>query len=174
MLGRFTKSQPQPVLQDASTQKDEALVPQRLREMNTKLRAEHSQANQQVEESRKAAQEARAAMAMQESELDALRNLCMAARDLFQNLEEEMSDHAARCPFTQLIFASKRGECWHRETCHLREQIAEQNLLVLRCCPYCAGVAPPPKRMLYPQGWCIEMDVHHWLRAFDQHHSPSV
>ena len=174
MLGRYTKSQPQPVLQDASTQKDEALVPQRLREMNTKLRAEHSQAYQQVEESRKAAQEARAAMAMQESELDALRNLCMAARDLFQNLEEEMSDHAARCPFTQLIFASKRGECWHRETCHLREQIAEQNLLVLRCCPYCAGVAPPPKRMLYPQGWCIEMDVHHWLRAFDQHHSPSV
>ena len=110
-------------------------------------------------------------MAMQESELG---NWRMAARDLFQNLEEEMNDHAARCPFTRVIFASKRGECWHRETCHLTEQIAEQNLLALRCCPYCAGVAPPPKRMLYPQGWGIEMDVHHWLRAFEQYSSPSM
>ena len=118
ILGRCTKSQLEPERQDASTQ--------RLKELNSKLQADPARAQRQAEESRKAAQETRAAMAMQETKLDALR---MAARDLFQTLEEEMNDHAARCPFTQVIFALKRGECWHRETCHFRAQIAEQNML---------------------------------------------
>ena len=174
ILGRCTKFLFPPARHDVSTQKDEAVVPQRLRQLNTKLQADHDQSLHQVEESKKAAQEARAALALQEEELDALRNLCLAARELFRNLEAEMEDHAARCPFTREIYASKRGECWHLESCHLTEQITEKNMLVMRRCPYCAGVNPPPDRMLYPQGWCIRHDVHHWYRAFEQYSSPSM
>ena len=174
ILGRCTKFLFPPARHDVSTQKDEAVVPQRLRQLNTKLQADYDHGLRQVEESKKAAQEARAALALQEEELDALRNLCLAARDLFRNLEAEMEDHAARCPFTREIYASKRGECWHLESCHLTEQITEKNMLVMRRCPYCAGVNPPPDRMLYPQGWCIRHDVHHWYRTFEQYSSPSM
>ena len=78
ILGRCTKFLFPPARHDASTQKDEAVVPQRLRQLNTKLQADHDHSLRQVEESKKAAQEARAALALQEEELDALRNLCLA------------------------------------------------------------------------------------------------
>lgn len=172
-VGRRSKKHRVLELKDVATQKNEPIVHERLRELNRKLQAELDDAENHRNQSLRAAREARAAMALQEEDMDALRALCNTAKDIFRALEVEMDDHAARCPYTQEIYASKKGGCWHRETCHIKRQIVENNMLVMRPCPYCAGVAAPPDRMLYPAGWCIRMDIHQWYRDHDLYSSPS-
>ena len=127
-VGRWTASSTKPQLADAAAQKEEQVVPQRLRELNLDLKRDLTEVTRRAEKNLAAAQEARAALALQEPEVEALRGLVLDAESLLKALEREMDHHAEMCPFLREIHVSKKGECWHMAGCHVAEQIAPHNL----------------------------------------------
>ena len=168
-VGRWTASPNKPLVKEAGVQKEEQLVPQRLRELNKSLKDDLEQANRHAQQSLAAAREARAALALQEPELNELRRIVQEGYSLVQALEKEMEHHSEMCPFRHEIYVSKKGDCWHVAGCHITPQIAEHNLVVVRGCAYCAGCNPPPFRHFYPGGWCIHDDMHQWLDDASNH-----
>ena len=171
--GRLTATVPKPQMVEAGVQKEEQLVPQRLRELNLSLRGDLEQTNRRAQQSLAAAREAREALALQEPEIHELRRLLQNGYSLVEAMTKEMEHHGSMCPFQREIYVSKKGDCWHVADCHVTPQIADHNLVVVRGCAYCAGCNPPPHRHFYPGGWCINDDIQQWLGEASGQLAPS-
>ena len=125
---------------ETSTQKDQPIIPERLREELKKekaLGAEHFAA----------AREARTALVRD------------GAR-LLRRLETAVDQRMQNCPHACPTFASRHGDCWHFRSCHVVEQITERNLLSMRGCAYCADQRGPLDFGFPPT---LRGDIQAWL-----------
>ena len=111
MIGRYSHGAPPEVranVQEAGVQKDEALVPARLREEVKRLKQEILRWSNKAEESRLAACEARAALNLAiQGQNDAV-TLVHDAKALRQ-----MDEHGNECPFYRGVVMSRHGAKWH-------------------------------------------------------------
>ena len=160
---------PSPATTEASTQKDEAIVPERLREL---LKLEQ----QRSSEYRDAACEARRAIELNLEERNAwyserqhLFSLLGSAQSLLQRCENGIGSHMSARPSKRAIIASKTGTCWHYEHCQSAPQITERNRLVLRRCSFCGDPRSPldfPNAGHSIVGGSLRTDMQAWYSAY--------
>ena len=124
-------------------QKDEAVVPRRLRELLAR----------ETEENRnhlRACIEARKAMCLAQAENNHLlqqnedyKALAKDGSVIIRRLLDMLDDHWLTCPHAITTVVSRQGQCWHREDCHLVEQMIPRNRQYVRGCSYCANPHSP-------------------------------
>ena len=123
---------------NAETQMDEAIVPQRLREL---LKVEQEKATQY----QAAAVEARNAINLGLEERNDL--YIHQASKLLNKMGTVIDDHMDKCPHRIPAMASCHGECWRFQDCQCIEAVVECNRMVLRRCAYCAEPRGPLERI---------------------------
>ena len=159
LLGRCSRQSKKPPIEkvdtvETSTQKDQPIIPKRLREELKKekaLGAEHFAA----------AREARTALSLSMQEVSDLRDLVRDGARLLRRLEIAVDQHMQNCPHACPTFASRHGDCWHFRSCHVVEQITERNLLLMRGCAYCADQRGPLDFGFFPP--TLRGDIQAWL-----------
>ena len=136
---------PPPATSEAASQKDEAIVPQRLRAQLAKER------QRSAEFAAAAAREARQAIDLNVQERDSLYgerqhlfSLLRSAEDILKRLEREVNDHMDSCPQNKPLMASKvKRTRWNDDGCQSVRQIPGRNLLTLRRCSFCGDSRSP-------------------------------
>ena len=145
---------------NAKTQKDEAIVPSRLREL---LKAEQDRSAQ----FRAAATEAKRGMELGLEERNQLYHLLSDGAQIMRKMVSVIEDHMEVCPHRVPVMASRQGECWHFDTCHCAEAVVERNRLWLRRCAYCADPRGPLDRLNFELGGCLRDEIQAWLADHD-------
>ena len=144
----------------AGVQKDEAIVPAR-------LRADLEKEKLKGEESQKSAREARKALdlCLMEThrftaEIFDLKALVKDGAMLMRRTEAAMDRHMETCPHRVVVISSRHGDCWHYPSCHIVEQMADRNRQSLRqWCPL--DVRDP---LL---GGTLRAEIHAWFADAD-------
>ena len=158
-IGRLTKAAPAAkpvVVAHAETQKDEAIVPSRLREL---LKAEQDRSAQ----FRAAATEAQKGMELGMEERNQLYQLLGDGARLLRKMMNKIDDHMEVCPHRVPVMASRHGECWHFDSCHCAEAVVDRNRMRLRHCAHCADFDGPLDRLNFEMGGCLRDELQAWL-----------
>ena len=144
------------VVAHAETQKDEAIVPSRLREL---LKAEQDRSAQ----FRAAAAEAQKGMELGMEERNQLYQLLGDGARLLRKMMNKIDDHMEVCPHRVPVMASRHGECWHFDSCHCAEAVVDRNRMRLRHCAHCADFDGPLDRLNFEMGGCLRDELQAWL-----------
>ena len=124
-------------------QKDEALVHHRLRELLAREKEENHNHLRACLEARRGMSLAQAENNHLIEENEGYKALAKDGAVLMRRLLDMLDDHWQTCPHAIDVMVSKQGQCWHREDCHLVEQMVPRNRMLVRGCSYCANRHSP-------------------------------
>ena len=176
VLGRWSRAQNEkPTLVETGVQKDEALVPERLRallnqerEIAKTMRQELAAAQFRAEESRQAAAETRKAMHLQEVEWQSALYQMERGKKLVRKILKEMADHRLECAHEIGAWVAVRnGECWHLRECPTMAGTPREQRKLYRACSVCIVNRPPPLREDRFFGGTLDDDIRMWLEGPD-------
>ena len=146
---------------DAAVQKDEQLVPARLKEL---LRAEQTKSG----EWHRAAVESREALKLATEEMLWQRAHIRDGYTLVRKMEHEMRMHASECPYNvEIEVAKKIGTCWHFAECPAMRDVDPLFVGKYRACQHCVERSTPPSRVDHVFGSTLEDEIEEW---FSQHY----
>ena len=174
ICGRWSHGAPhrvQPQVTEVAVQKDEAIIPPRLREEVKRLKQEVLRWSSKAEESRLAAVEATTAMNL------VLRNNQNTAETLAQEASEilkialrQMDEHGKECPFYNGMHISRHGSRWHLDlNCSSLAGRDESLQRRVDHCRLCSMRAIPPDLVDPQKNASARTMVFRWLDRFEQH-----
>ena len=155
MLGRWSAMKMKKTTCEAGVQKDEALVPARLREIlqvsQTRCRELYA-ANVELDKALKLAL----------GDMAEAFEVASSAEQSVRTCLREMEDHAIECPFrVDIAMANRHGRRWHHAGCNALDGTPVQP------CQLCIGDGkPPPDREDRFFGGCLRDDIENWLATF--------
>ena len=142
---------------DAAVQKDEQLVPARLKEL---LRAEQVKSG----EWHRAAVESREALKLATEEMLWQRAHIRDGCTLVRKMEHEMRMHASECPYNvEIEVAKKTGTCWHFAECPAMRDVDPLFVGKYRACQHCVERSTPPSRVDHVFGSTLEDEIEEWF-----------
>ena len=160
VLGRWSSLKSmRPMTCEAGVQKDEQLVPSRLREIlkvsQSRCRALH-EANVELDK----------ALKLATVDMVEAIEVASSAEKLIRKCYREMEDHGYGCPYkVDIIVAPRHGKKWHHEGCNALDGTPLQHRLRLQPCQLCIeDQRPPPDREDRFFGGCLRDDLEAWLR----------
>ena len=172
LVGRYSREAPPEVranVQEAGVQKDEALVPARLREEVKRLKQEVLRWSNKAEESRLVAFEARTALNLAIQGQNDVVTLVHDAKDIIKSALRQMDEHGNECPFYRGVVMSRHGAKWHVDpTCpSLDGRDTRLQRRIDSCRLYSLRIIPPD--LSNPDGAVpMRTQIFQWLDRFDQ------
>ena len=172
MVGRWSHDahhRVPPQVTEAAVQKDEAIIPARLREEVKRLKQEVLRWSSKAEESRLAAVEATTAMNLVLRNQNAAETLAQEASQILKIALRQMDEHGNECPFYNGMIISRHGARWHT-TLNCSSLAGRDESLQRRVdfCRLCSLRVIPPDLVDDRSGSSVRTLVYQWLDRFEQ------
>lgn len=151
------------ILSEAGIEKDEAIIPARLREAlkEEKLRSEEYQ--RVAKEARRSMDLCLAETNRHTEEIFEQKTMLRDGAMLLRRAETALDDHMDACPHRAAIVSSRQGECWHFPECHVVDQMSDRNRQALRCCAYCGDRRSPLDVMSPVLSGTLRTEIQAWF-----------
>ena len=159
----------QPQVAEAAVQKDEAIIPARLREEVKRLKQEVLCWSSKAEESRLAAVEATTAMDLVLRNQNAAETLAHEASQILKIALRQMDEHGNECPFYNGMIISRHGARWHTSlNCSSLAGRDESLQRRVDYCRLCSLKVLPPDLVDEDMGSSVRTLVFQWLDRFEE------
>ncbi|CAK9019525.1 Uncharacterized protein SCF082_LOCUS14562 [Durusdinium trenchii] len=169
LLGRWSVGRTQVTTSEIGVQKEEALVPHRLRLENKRLQGELNTMELKAMEAQRAADEFQRSLNLILEESCMSNQLLALGAALLRACVREMDNHRAECPLQRGVLICRRGRRFHltAECSSLAGRDVRMQDEYFHC-ELCSGRVLPPDYVTAPAqpgGYTLTVSIQNWLQA---------
>ncbi|CAK9019509.1 Kelch domain-containing protein 8B [Durusdinium trenchii] len=169
LLGRWSVGRTQVTTSEIGVQKEEALVPHRLRLENKRLQGELNTMELKAMEAQRAADEFQRSLNLILEESCVSNQLLALGAALLRACVREMDNHRAECPLQRGVLICRRGRRFHltAECSSLAGRDVRMQDEYFHC-ELCSGRVLPPDYVTAPAqpgGYTLTVSIQNWLQA---------